>query len=112
MKFALTNAIFLVVIAPSCAFLTVQPRHGHLLTLRQLEEPPTETEMESAQLQLDVMATKTVETLESTSPKEMFGEASSKKAPEGEEEPFDPAKQIFDPLSFWTERSGRFPRRK
>ena len=28
------------------------------------------------------------------------------------EEEFDPAKQIFDPLSFWTERSGRFPRNK
>jgi len=25
---------------------------------------------------------------------------------------FDPAKQIFDPTSFWTERSGRFPRKK
>jgi hypothetical protein len=29
-----------------------------------------------------------------------------------EEEEFDPAKQIFDPMSFWTERSGRFPRSK
>lgn len=32
---------------------------------------------------------------------------------ENEENPdFDPASQIFDPMSFWTERSGRFPRNK
>lgn len=29
-----------------------------------------------------------------------------------DDDSFDPAKQIFDPTSFWTERSGRFPRKK
>ena len=67
-------------------------------------------------------ANRTAKILERTSPSDHFpldgnndddddGDYNTD-AKEKENEDYEPAAQIFNPLSFWTERSGRFPRNK
>ena len=53
----------------------------------------------------DVVAHRTIKHLESVGPDDFVDEDEI-------DDEFDPATQIFDPLSFWTERTGRFPRNK
>lgn len=53
----------------------------------------------------DVVAHRTIKHLESVGPHDFFDDDEM-------DDEFDPATQIFDPLSFWTERTGRFPRNK
>lgn len=82
-----------------------------------VETNTRETRQQVDQDDGDKVARQTTGFLHSNSPRDLLARDESDRSDqenndEDDDEDFDPNKQIFDPLSFWTERSGRFPRRK
>ena len=60
-----------------------------------------------------VVAHQTIQRLEKVGPANYFDENDDDDDDDDDDmDDFDPSTQIFDPLSFWTERTGRFPRNK
>mmetsp|Transcript_11309 Transcript_11309/g.21566 ORF Transcript_11309/g.21566 Transcript_11309/m.21566 type:complete len:137 (-) Transcript_11309:115-525(-) len=125
--FLLSHDLFVVAFVPRMMNHRPQPRPVAMGLREEMTPPLSYAEAKTAPAK-DVIAQQTAALLKAKAPRDLFANNDADVDTDHDDDTeddeimdeynddmdpdYDPAKQIFNPCSFWTERSGRFPRRK